>query len=45
MENYVKKLRSVLDSLETAVGDRDWDAVEEAIDELRSIIDELEEAA
>ncbi|MGC8582513.1 MAG: hypothetical protein ACP5I3_06385 [Thermoproteus sp.] len=38
-----KRLRDVVDELEAAVEDGDCKLVEEALDELRSIIDELEE--
>jgi hypothetical protein len=33
----------VVDLLESAVEEKDWGLVEEALDELRSIVDELEE--
>ena len=41
-EEVLRRLRDVVDLLEAAVEDRDWRLVEEALDELRSIVDELE---
>jgi len=42
-EKITKRLRDVVDLLESAVEEKDWGLVEEALDELRSIVDELEE--
>mgnify|MGYP000311041161 CR=1 FL=1 len=41
-EKVLRRLRDVVDLLEAAVEDRDWGLVEEALDELRGIVDELE---
>ncbi len=38
----VKRLKAVIDQLESAVEDGNCEAVEEALDELRSLIEELE---
>ncbi|MFN3803908.1 MAG: hypothetical protein ACK4SY_02510 [Pyrobaculum sp.] len=43
VKEYVRRLRDVIDLLESAVEEGDCKAVEEAIDELRNIVDELEE--
>jgi hypothetical protein len=42
-EKITKRLRDVVDLLESAVEEKDWGLVEEALDELRGIVDELEE--
>ena len=42
-EKVARRLRDVVDLLESAVEEKDWELVEEALDELRSIVDELEE--
>ena len=42
-EKVARRLRDVVDLLESAVEEKDWGLVEEALDELRSIVDELEE--
>lgn len=42
-EKLARRLREVVDLLESAVEEGDCKLVEEALDELRSIIDELEE--
>jgi len=42
-EKVARRLRDVVDLLESAVEEKDWELVEEALDELRSIADELEE--
>lgn len=42
-EKLARRLRDVVDLLESAVEGKDWGLVEEALDELRSIVDELEE--
>ena len=42
-EKITKRLRDVADLLESAVEEKDWRLVEEALDELRGIVDELEE--
>jgi hypothetical protein len=42
-EKLARRLRDVVDLLESAVEEKDWGLVEEALDELRSIVDELEE--
>jgi hypothetical protein len=42
-EKITKRLRDVVDLLESAVEEKDWRLVEEALDELRGIVDELEE--
>ncbi|MGB9706291.1 MAG: hypothetical protein ACPL3C_12630 [Pyrobaculum sp.] len=41
-KDLVKRLRAVIDQLESAVEDGDCEAVEEALDELRSLVEELE---
>jgi hypothetical protein len=41
-EKVTKRLRDVVDLLESAVEEKDWKLVEEALDELRGIVDELE---
>ncbi len=41
-EKVARRLRDVVDLLESAVEEKDWGLVEEALDELRSIVDELE---
>jgi len=41
-EKVLRRLRDVVDLLEAAVEDRDWGLVEEALDELRGIVEELE---
>jgi hypothetical protein len=41
-EKLARRLRDVVDLLESAVEEKDWGLVEEALDELRSIVDELE---
>ncbi len=42
-EKVARRLRDVVDLLESAVEEKDWRLVEEALDELRSLVDELEE--
>ena len=42
-EKVARRLRDVVDLLESAVEEKDWELVEEALDKLRSIADELEE--
>jgi hypothetical protein len=42
-EKVARRLRDVVDLLESAVEEKDWGLVEETLDELRSIVDELEE--
>jgi exonuclease VII small subunit len=42
-EKLARRLRDVVDLLESAAEEKDWGLVEEALDELRSIVDELEE--
>jgi hypothetical protein len=42
-EKVARRLRDVVDLLESAVEEKDWGLVEEVLDELRSIVDELEE--
>ena len=42
-EKVARWLRDVVDLLESAVEEKDWELVEEALVELRSIVDELEE--
>lgn len=42
-EKVARRLRDVVDLLESAVEEKDWGLVEEALDELRSIVDVLEE--
>jgi hypothetical protein len=42
-EKLARRLRDVVDLLESAVEEKDWALVEEVLDELRSIVDELEE--
>ncbi|MFN7105425.1 MAG: hypothetical protein ACK4M3_02395 [Pyrobaculum sp.] len=41
-KEYVKQLRYIIDLLESAVEEGDCKAVEEAIDELKNIVEELE---
>ena len=41
-EKLARRLRDVVDLLESAVEEKDWGFVEEALDELRGIVDELE---
>jgi hypothetical protein len=41
-EKVARRLRDVVDLLESAVEEKDWRLVEEALDELRGIVDELE---
>jgi hypothetical protein len=41
-EKLARRLRDAVDLLESAVEEKDWRLVEEALDELRSIVDELE---
>jgi hypothetical protein len=43
VEAVARRLRDVIDLLESALEGRDWDLVEEALDELRDLADELEE--
>jgi hypothetical protein len=42
-EKLARRLRDVVDLLDSAVEEKDWGLVGEALDELRSIVDELEE--
>ncbi|MCI4465550.1 MAG: hypothetical protein JHC22_07190 [Thermoproteus sp.] len=42
-DRLARRLRDVADELEAAVEEKDCESAEEALDDLRSIIDELEE--
>mgnify|MGYP001770932700 CR=1 len=43
-KKVINRLRDAIDLLESAVQDNDWKLVEEALDDLRDLLDELEES-
>ncbi|MEM1836786.1 MAG: hypothetical protein QW680_02395 [Pyrobaculum sp.] len=43
MEKEFKRLVDIRDLLRSALDDKDWDLVEEALEELESLVAELEE--
>ncbi|MEM0370444.1 MAG: hypothetical protein QXR68_00320 [Pyrobaculum sp.] len=43
MEKEFKRLVDIRDLLRNALDDKDWDLVEEALEELESLVAELEE--
>ncbi|MEM1519533.1 MAG: hypothetical protein QXK71_04585 [Pyrobaculum sp.] len=43
MEKELKRLVDIRDLLRSALDDKDWDLVEEALEELESLVAELEE--
>lgn len=43
-KKVINRLRDAIDLLESAVQDNDWKLVEEALDDLRALLDELEES-
>lgn len=43
-KKFADRLRDVIDLLEGAIQDGDWELVEEAVEELRSLLGDLEES-